>query len=1052
MTTNRVSDAENKYSFEEESNRFRFDSYDELPGFCSFLPGLGGLYGVPLWCMYVNRGQSVVSYGVADKEHPILEFLPATWAYQLVTIQGFRTFCKINGSYYEPFQRDAAARRYEYRRTMWVESDKVRIQEQNRTLGLQIDVEYFSPPDQPLGTLVRHVTLHNTSARSADIELMDGLPVIVPAGFNDFGLKKMRHIMEAYAVVRPLTGKVPFYAAKVQAHDEAEVVEVKEGNFYAAWCSQGETFAPIEPFVDPHVIFGGAGDLVTPRNFITQTTLDRNAQVWENRIPCALVPASYSLAPGDFVELWVISGHAPTGTLAERFLMQFRTPSDFEALAQRSTELMQEVTRPAFSLSSQPVLDAYNSQNYLDNVLRGGVPLLLPSRQGPTPLHVYARRHGDLERDYNSFELPPTPLSGGAGNYRDICQNRRYDVWFYPDLFDEEIRMFLELIQADGFNPLAVSGYRWQLPENADPLAYCPATDERARQDFLRIITKPFAPGDLLAWADEYLVAVSEAKPWIEQILSGCDRKLVAGGHEGGYWIDHWIYIVDLLESFAGLWPDKVEVVLTKEGAVGWFDGRARVVPRAKKYVQRSGGPMQLNAVTDAPSIDPPLPAVSPLAKLCALLAVKAVSLDYAGQGMEMEAGRPGWNDSMNGLPALFGSSTCETAAAARLARWLREMLPRPPKTAFPLEVANFIEFVRDDMAQGDYNWDRAATIREEYIERLQTNHSSEMRSIPGEYLTGFLAAVERRMLQGVEASVDKDIQLVHTYFMAKPDQVAEQSIEDTSFERKSLPLFLEGQVHWLRLLQESASRCRAIYQSVRKSGLFDPELRMYKICECLDGMPKEVGRARTFSRGWFENESVWLHMSYKYLVELLRCGLHREFFDDAKTMLVPFMNPERYGRSLLENSSFIACSACPDPKARGRGFIARLSGSTVEFIHLWLLLTAGRRPFRMTDGELRLELAPVLPGEWFTTEDRRIQWKGSEHDIPENSLACAFLGDILLVYHNESRRDSFGANGVRPKRYQLEGQQTVERNYLAGEQAEQVRNRKARRLDVWLG
>ena len=36
--------------------------------------------------------------------------------------------------------------------------------------------------------------------------------------------------------------------------------------------------------------------------------------------------------------------------------------------------------------------------------------------------------------------------------------------------------------------------------------------------------------------------------------------------------------------------------------------------------------------------------------------------------GIEMEAGRPGWYDALNGLPALFGSGMAETY---ELLRWL---------------------------------------------------------------------------------------------------------------------------------------------------------------------------------------------------------------------------------------------------------------------------------------------------------------------------------------------------------------------------------------------
>jgi len=42
--------------------------------------------------------------------------------------------------------------------------------------------------------------------------------------------------------------------------------------------------------------------------------------------------------------------------------------------------------------------------------------------------HIYGRRHGDLERDYNAFYLPAEFYSQGNASYRDVNQNRRCDV------------------------------------------------------------------------------------------------------------------------------------------------------------------------------------------------------------------------------------------------------------------------------------------------------------------------------------------------------------------------------------------------------------------------------------------------------------------------------------------------------------------------------------------------------------------------------------------------------------------------------------------------
>ena len=68
------------------------------------------------------------------------------------------------------------------------------------------------------------------------------------------------------------------------------------------------------------------------------------------------------------------------------------------------------------------------------------------------------------------------------------------------------------------------------------------------------------------------------------------------------------------------------------------------------------------------------------------------------------------------------------------------------------------------------------------------------------------------------------------------------------------------------------------------------------------------------------------------------------------------FQDPAVYGRSPLENSSFIASSRFPDPKVHGVGFVARLSGATAEWISMVLHMGLGATPFRVVDGTLRFE------------------------------------------------------------------------------------------------
>src|SRR5699024_6245089 len=125
------------------------------------------------------------------------------------------------------------------------------------------------------------------------------------------------------------------------------------------------------------------------------------------------------------------------------------------------------------------------------------------------------------------------------------------------------------------------------------------------------------------------------------------------------------------------------------------------------------------------------------------------------------------------------------------------------------------------------------------------------------------------------------------------------------------------------------------------------------------------------------ENESIFLHMEYKYLLEILKAGLYEEFYEDIETMLIPFLDPKIYGRNILENSTFIARSANPDPSTHGRGYVARLSGSTVEFLNIWKEMFIGSGPYKYDSNknELIFYLSPRLKHEFFD-EEGNIQFK----------------------------------------------------------------------------
>merc|ERR1711935_82662 len=155
---------------------------------------------------------------------------------------------------------------------------------------------------------------------------------------------------------------------------------------------------------------------------------------------------------------------------------------------------------------------------------------------------------------------------------------------------------------------------------------------------------------------------------------------------------------------------------------------------------------------------------------------------------------------------------------------------------------------------------------------------------------------------------------------------------------------------------------------------------------------------------------------SYKYYLQLLRGKLFDQFFTEMKTDggMIPFMNPDVYGRSLFEMSSFIASGAFDDPAVQGRGYQARLSGSTSEYLSVWKLMFMGPGPFLLNDdGELEMKLVPALPIWLF--EDKESGEAPVRDDEGHLTVSWKLFASIMVTYHNTLGTDLFD---VEPTKY----------------------------------
>ncbi len=1092
-------------------HRFVVENYNWAKAFSNFFPGIGGKWGIPMWVYYVSRGQGICSMGVRDKDHAILEFYSFNKALQLVGQQGFRTFIKIDGhTLYEPFQRNEGKR---IKQKMIVSSEELEINELNPELGIETNVLYFPLVSQPVAALVRELRIKNLKAHPIKLELIDGLPRILPYGLNQSHVKFIARHIEAMMSVEQLNG-IPLFRLKQTPGDISQVGKISGDNFYLTLLGKESKILKGHSIVDPCIVFGESETYDHPWVFEKNSVQELLAmkQVRENRTPCAFTAISLNLPAGGEITLYSLVGNAPDEKKLRALLRSLGTRDFLHRKREENREIIKRIKNHAFTVSSSLEFDQYCQQNFLDNVIRGGMPLIFDTAEGKSAFYLYSRQNGDLERDYHYFVLEPTYLSQGNGHYRSVLQNRRTDTWFFPEVEDLNIVTFLNLLQTDGYNPQEVTGLTYTAKDIAGLKKWLKSVvkDERLFHELLEMVSRPFTPGEFIMKLEKCRKPRDYEKIPRELLLF-CRRNDVGDLHEG-FWVDNWTYNLDLIDDFLAIYPERLEELLIDRKTYIFYDNPDIVLPRDKKYVLVDEQVRQYRAVIRDQEKLQMIKSRSEyptrvrtkhgrgriyqtnlLVKLLSIAANRIATIDPQGIGMEMEADKPGWCDSLNGLPGLLGSSLCETIELERLCRFLRESLDEI-KLGDDAPILLYEELYELIIGLGKamkkrlnskYRkkslayWEESNQLKERYREKTKMGISGLERKMTVTELKLFIDNCLKLIGEIFKPENREKILskngTPYTYFInevlgyepiwrdrKKKIPMLSSSgnplVNPKKFRQRPVALFLEGPVHLLRVHRE---RNKQIYDSVKRSQLYDRELEMYKNCESLEKESFEIGRIRAYARGWLENESIYLHMEYKWLLEMLRSGLYREFCQDIKTALIPFLNPEMYGRSILEGVSFIVSSAFPDEKLHGRGFQPRLSGVTCEMLHIWTIMVAGETPFFLDEkGQLAMKLRPILPNWLFTRKKRTCRYydgggKSREVVIPKNAFAFKFIGKTLVVYHNQKRKNTFGKGGVKVVSYRLKykggKEKTVTGDTLGTFLARDVREGRVERIDAVL-
>ena len=204
-----------------------------------------------------------------------------------------------------------------------------------------------------------------------------------------------------------------------------------------------------------------------------------------------------------------------------------------------------------------------------------------------------------------------------------------------------------------------------------------------------------------------------------------------------------------------------------------YYESKATVLPRTKRYVRTEKGVRQYHSIDEEKKAEVTHAKAKTkygkgdvytsnlAAKLVLMSILKFDALDMQGIGVEMEGGKPGWYDALNGMPGLFGSSVCETYELQRMLLFLRDELEKYDRdVCIPTELAELL--VETDRVVTDYEennrdrlwvWNYVNIAKEAYREKTAFGVDGAETTVEAKRLVAILNRMITYVQEGIDAA-----------------------------------------------------------------------------------------------------------------------------------------------------------------------------------------------------------------------------------------------------------------------------------------------------------
>ncbi len=461
--------------------------------------------------------------GRVSPETALFPYIPVDRVHESIPHTGPMTVLRIQADgrrqLWEPFNRESEARfavsRHLYKNLL---GNKLCFEEVNHDLKLTFRYTWMTS-DQ-FG-FVRHCELQNTGGRPMQIDVLDGLQNILPAGTPRLAQAKASNLVDAYkwTELDEPTG-LGAYTLYSGVSDRAEPCESLKANTVFATGLEGHRILLSSEQLD--AFRGGAN--------VKQETHKRGIR------GAYFVSASVGVPPGQSQRWQIVADLEQSQSRVVALRKRLQRETDIEDAIAGSIDMCDDelarimAAADSFQVSAQETVSSHHYANVLFNILRGGIfddqynvsardfaqtvrhfnggvysrnEALLGSLPDTLDLNklvsmvrshgdpqlerlcyeylpiTFGRRHGDPSRPWNRFAIRLKDESGNRllsyeGNWRDIFQNWEALTFSYPEFIENVIAKFVNASTMDGYNPYRITkeGIDWEIEEPDDPWSY----------------------------------------------------------------------------------------------------------------------------------------------------------------------------------------------------------------------------------------------------------------------------------------------------------------------------------------------------------------------------------------------------------------------------------------------------------------------------------------------------------------------------------------------------------------------------------------------------